>query len=515
MKRIIRLSIVGFNVLLALAFAPAALAHPLGNFTINHYSGLAIRPGMIEIDFVIDMAEIPAFQEISRIDLDGNGLVDEAESAAYLPGQCQALGSGLSLAIGGKQVELLGSEGNLSFPPGQGGLSTLRLNCTFRAESASLLNAIPGNSAAQAPVSVHYEDRTFPDRLGWREIVAVGEGFSLQGDVSSLSVSDRLVTYPNDLLSSPLDQREASFELRPLGTKAAAAPEPAEAIASGMVAISKDDPFTRLIQTEEFTVATLLLALAISFGWGALHAMTPGHGKTIVGAYLVGSRGTALHALYLGITTTITHTAGVFVLGGVTMLASRFLLPEKLFPWLNLISGLLVVGIGANLLLGRLRGARQLTPGHDHGHEHGHDAEGFHEHSHSDDHRHDHTHAEAHLAHTHTHNPPGSDNSPVTWRSLLALGVSGGLLPCPSALVVMLGAIALERIGLGMILVVAFSLGLASVLTGIGLAFLYAGRLFKRLPVQSQVLLRYVPVGSAAFITLVGLGIAVKALAAI
>jgi ABC-type nickel/cobalt efflux system permease component RcnA len=501
MKRIARLSLVVLIVVITLAYAPPAWAHPLGNFTINHYSELAIGPGEIDLDFIIDMAEIPAFQEISRIDLDRNGLVDEGESAAYVPDQCQALRSGLSLAIGGAPVQLLGVEGSLAFPPGQGGLSTLRLNCRFRAEFA----------AASQSLSMEYQDHTFSDRLGWREIVVAAEGFRVQGDVSSDSISNRLVNYPNDMLSSPLDQREASFELHAAGSGPAAAAGPATSRASGLT-IDRNDPFTRLIQTENFTAATLLLALAISFGWGALHAMTPGHGKTIVGAYLVGSRGTALHALYLGLTTTITHTAGVFVLGGVTLLASRFLLPEKLFPWLNLLSGLLVVGIGANLLLGRLRSARRRTGPADHEHTHDYEPEASYEHHHGHAHHHDHDHGGAHPPHMHTHNPPGSDGSPVTWRSLLALGVSGGLLPCPSALVVMLGAIALERIGLGMILVLAFSVGLASVLTGIGLAFLYAGRLFKRLPVKSQVL-GYVPVASAAFITLVGLGIAVRALA--
>jgi ABC-type nickel/cobalt efflux system permease component RcnA len=325
-----------------------------------------------------------------------------------------------------------------------------------------------------------------------------------------------------------------------------------------------------LVLLDEINLPTLLFALVVSFVWGAMHALTPGHGKTIVGAYLVGSRGTARHALYLGLATTITHTAGVFALGMVTLFAAQYIVPEVLFPWLSLLSGLLVAGIGLSLFLGRLRAARYRPAGigaarlkwsrvpvsigsraslqtqpalrqirlaaqvrgpaslRIHGHVHlpgdGHS----HSNNHPEDHHHphhpvyyheldgsSHTHhdayADAHDHAAHTHLPPGVDGAPVSWRSLLALGISGGLLPCPSALVVLLSAIALDRIGFGLVLVLAFSLGLAGVLTGIGLVFVYAGRLFERLPVQGW-LLRILPAVSALLIALVGLGIAARAL---
>lgn len=239
----------------------------------------------------------------------------------------------------------------------------------------------------------------------------------------------------------------------------------------------------------------LLLALLTAFGWGAMHALTPGHGKTIVAAYLVGSRGTTRHALFLGLTTTITHTAGVFVLGLLTLFASQSILPEQLYPWLGVISGVLVVAIGLSLFSGRLRTLTRPDV-HSHNHDHNHD----HAHTHNHDHTHD---------HGHSYVPPVADDSPVTWRSLLALGVSGGLLPCPSALVVMLSAIALQRIGFGLLLIVVFSLGLASVLTAIGVLFVHAGRLFERIPMGGR-LIQALPVASALFITIVGVGITLR-----
>ena len=297
-----------------------------------------------------------------------------------------------------------------------------------------------------------------------------------------------------------------------------------------------NDAFTRLILLEELTLHTFLLAFAISFIWGATHALTPGHGKTIVGAYLVGSRGTIKHALYLGLTTTITHTLGVFALGLITLFAAHYLLPETLFPWLSLLSGLSVVGIGLNLFAGRIRslksgtwllqlGRKPMRPPsmfspvvqHSHAggvsHSHPYILQTSDGHSHSHGHVHDypHDHSHPHGTHPgHSHAPPDT----ITWRNLLALGVSGGLVPCPSALVVLLGAIALNKIGLGLILVLAFSLGLAGTLTAVGMLFIYAGKLFQRFPSSGRVI-GVLPIASALFVSVIGVGIVIKALAEI
>jgi ABC-type nickel/cobalt efflux system permease component RcnA len=270
----------------------------------------------------------------------------------------------------------------------------------------------------------------------------------------------------------------------------------------------RNDGFTKLITLEQLGPKSLLLALAIAFGWGATHALTPGHGKTIVAAYLVGSRGTSRHAFFLGLTTTITHTVGVFALGFLTLLASHFILPEQLYPWLGVVSGSMVVVLGLSVFSAR---SRQFFRPDDHDQHHHHHHLHDHDHSHVHPHAHDHDHDHAH-GHAHHHLPPGANGSPVTWRSLLALGISGGLVPCPSALVVMLSAIALGRIGLGLVLIVAFSLGLAGVLTAIGLLWVHAGRLIGRLPLAGP-LVRVVPALSALFIVLAGVAMTWQALA--
>ena len=528
MKKFRRISVVLVTLLVCFVFVPVAFAHPLGNFTINQYAGLQISRDVIVLDYVLDMAEIPAFQEISLFDANGNGQADSAEAAGFHAEKCASLKPSLNLLLNKKALDVTLASSSVEFPAGVGGLPTLRLTCQFQA---------PFDSTTKNP-EISFTNNAFPDRLGWKEIVVIPDGVSLQGDFASTSLSNRLTSYPQDLLTSPLDQRQTDFEITSIALPAQNnTAVPVDQSKSPLA--DRNDAFTRLILLDEINFPTLLLALGISFIWGALRAMTPGHGKTIVGAYLVGSRGTLKHAVYLGLTTTITHTLGVFALGLITLFAAQFIVPEKLYPWMSLLSGLFVVGIGFSLLASRfkssglgawlpnlkasLAGTRQTySPvlqgiGHSHryvlnsshGRSHAHEDHGHaHDHHDHEDHHHDHDHAD------HSHLPPGTDGSPVTWRSLLALGVSGGLIPCPSALVVLLGAIAVNRIGFGLILVLAFSLGLAGALTAIGMIFIYAGRLFERFPSQGRII-RILPVLSALFVSMIGFAISIKALAEI
>lgn len=525
MKKFRRITTIISMLLICFVFVPAAFAHPLGNFTINQYTGLQISREAVALDYVLDMAEIPAFQEISTFDANGNGQADSTEAAAYHAEKCTSLQPGLSLLLNKKALNLTLASSSVEFPAGVGGLPTLRLTCEFRAPLTTANNNL----------ELSFSNTAFPDRMGWKEVVVIPDGVSLQGDFSTTSLSNRLTNYPQDLLTSPLEQREIEFEITSVGAPA----QNASSVDEGKSPLSdRNDAFTRLILLEEINLSTFLLALGISFIWGAMHALTPGHGKTIVGAYLVGSRGTLKHAVYLGLTTTITHTLGVFALGLITLFAAQYIVPEQLYPWMTLLSGLFVVGIGINLLLSRFRSsglglslpkvkttltgaaespslAFQPTHAEGTGHQHQYvlnSSDGrlhtHHGHSHPHihaGHHHDHVHSD------HSHLPPGADGAPVTWRSLLALGVSGGLIPCPSALIVLLGAIALNKIGFGLILVLAFSLGLAATLTAIGMMFIYAGRLFERFPTQGR-LIRLLPVLSALFVSMIGAGIILKAL---
>ena len=531
---------------IALILPVIADGHPLGNFTINHYSRLEVGAQQVRVRYVIDMAEIPTFQERARMDLNHDNTISAAEQDRYLAEEVAVLQSQLHLVSNGEALALQPQEQQLEFLPGQGGLQTLRLSLGFAAK-------LPQQTVWQ----IEYRDDNFAGRVGWKEVIvqATADVSLLESNVPTQDLSHELRSYPQDLLQSPLAVNRAMFRfaLAAAGSQGGAPKiNPITAAITGQSIQGRNaDRFTQLIATPESGPDLIALAVLIALVWGAAHALTPGHGKTIVAAYLVGARATVRHALFLGATTTITHTAGVFLLGLITLFASRYFVPEQLYPWLEAVSGLLVITVGVALLVGRLHPLVHPDPAHhahspahtvDHGHDHHHghaynpahaaDHDPLHTPgsagvfagsiAHEADHDHDHHHGHAHDPEGHSHLPPGADDTPVTWRSLLALGISGGLLPCPAALVVMLGAIALHRVGFGLLLIVAFSLGLAGTLTAIGVLLVRAktlfekmsagGRLLGRIPINRQ-LIQALPAVSALFIVLVGAGVTLTALA--
>lgn len=515
MKRV--LLVITLVIIATLGMPQATFAHPLGNFTTNQYSRLLIGKDVIRISYILDQAEIPSFQERQRIDSNRDGRLDSQEQGTYLGQLVPKLMDGLSLTVNASNLRLGVIQQKLDFPAGQAGLNTMRLELELQAE-------LPAGTHSG---ELYYKNSNYTERLGWREIIAQTEdGVAFeQSNVPATDQSAGLTRYPEDMLDSPPDQHEARVSFRgAAGTGSASQPQSMDQTSMS----ANSDLLAQILNGGELSSAAFGAALLLAFLLGAGHALTPGHGKTIVAAYLVGTRGTAKHALVLGLTTTITHTAGVFLLGLVTLSLSQYILPEQIFPWLELLSGLLVVGIGARLAYSRIRYALAQGSGirgqgsgleeqaselrgqlHDHDHEHGH------HHSHDHDHEPGHHHGPG--GHSH-HNDymladwmAGEQKQKVSWRDLLALGVSGGLLPCPSALVVLLSAIAIGRVGFGMLLIVAFSLGLAAVLTGIGIVLVYARNLFDRVP-RSGFVLRILPVASAIIVTLAGLAISVAAL---
>jgi nickel/cobalt exporter len=387
----------------------AASAHPLGNFTVNRFARVEIAGDRLYVRYALDLAEIPTLQHVApRVD-------------------------GLEVRLDGRRVPLRVVRRSVAHPRGAAGLATTRFQ------------AILAGPRIGGPARIEIEDRGYAGRIGWRELVA---------GARTRSLSDELRAYPSDLLRSPLDVTRVEATLLP------------EDVAPPQLLPLRPDRhragFTTLLEGDG-----LLVAVALAVFWGAAHALSPGHGKTIVAAYLVGSRGTPAHAALLGLITTAAHTAGVFALGGATLALSQWIVPDRLYPWLDLAAGLLVVGVGATVLLGRARHARA------HRGQHGH-------------HHHDR-------------------------RGLLAVGISGGLLPCPSALVVLLGAISLHRVALGMLLVLAFSAGLALAITGIGLIAVLAKRAFARLDGRGR-LAAVLPVASALVIVVAGAAMTVRAL---
>jgi ABC-type nickel/cobalt efflux system permease component RcnA len=419
-------------VVLAVALASfvipaAASAHPLGNFTVNRFSRIEVSGDRLYVLYVLDLAEIPTFQA---------GKID-----AHVYGR--RIVRGVDLTINRHPARLTPVATALAHPRGAGGLHTTRLEVLLRGPRVT----------GSTPIA--YRDSNYADRIGWKEVV-VG--------AKTRSTSDELRTYPKDLLQSPLDVTSVHARLSPQ-----AGPDitPPLRLGKSLQAPDRvaDSGFARLIGRDRLSVWLVIASLAAALFWGAAHALSPGHGKTIITAYLVGQRGTPRHAALLGLIVTATHTAGVFALGLVTLLLSRFIVPDELYPWLNLASGLLVVGIGVSVLTARMRR------------------------------RHTHDHHHAHI---------GS-------RSLFAVGVSGGLLPCPSALVVLLAAISLHRIAYGFALILAFSAGLALSITGIGLGAVLAKRAFRRVSFDGR-LMALLPAVSAAVILVAGVAMTVRAL---
>ena len=478
-----------FSSSLVLIGALSAGAHPLGNFTINHFTRINVGADTLRVRYVIDMAEIPSFQEFQRVT--GSGAITPTQSQLdqYAAQASQRYVNNLLIIIDGSKVPLQVTATRAMLVDAAGGLQTLRVESEFAAVFENHDSSIH---------QLEFADNNFADRLGWRELVVSAESAVsvFNSTAYGNSISQELKKYPDDMLSSPLNERAGTLSFSTTGV-----PTNARALTlrnGRTVSVPSRDRLTELIAVPELTLEVALTSLLIAFLLGGLHALSPGHGKTIVGAYLVGSRGTAKHAAFLGLTVTITHTAGVFALGVATLLASEYVVPERLFPILSLISGALVVGIGTNLLVRRLRSIQRR------GHQHG---QGLsHSHGISDP-----TQPHSHGGLTHSHLPPGANGDNVTWRSLLALGISGGILPCPSALVVLLAAISLHRVGYGLLLVVAFSAGLAGSLTAVGLAFVYGSRFVKSTG-KFERLSTIVPVLSALVVTCVGLVICYSAL---
>jgi nickel/cobalt exporter len=527
-------------LVLFLMISGSAYAHPMGNFSVNHYGKIKVGQASLEILYVVDMAEIPTYQEMRQF-----GITADPKSPAtlhYLDREEAQLKQGLTLEIDGQNVSLAAVSRQVAFADGAGGLPTMKLSFVFR-------------SKLDAPAGVHklsYTDNNFPGHAGWKEIVVLSDGSQiLESTAPAVDRSQELTNYSSDLLNSPPQQLAALVNFKTvapqalgrtppsaagIGGKPATAPariqhsaasagnpRPATAIVAASSSIqsssrpasppqnhssqnqSHNTPrsrFTELISTQDkLGIWVLLSAALIAAGLGALHALEPGHGKTIVAAYLVGSRGTARHAVLLGFVVTAAHTAGVYLLGIVTLYASRYIVPEQLYPWLGAISGLSVTGLGVFIFLRHLTGESG-------------------EHSHASGEQHSHwflsmfkPRALQQTASSESASSNQDESRAVSLRELCVLGITGGIVPCPAALVVLLSAFSLHRIGFGLFLITAFSLGLAAVLVVVGLTMVYTKRFMAQRVRAEKSFLGYLPLLSSAFMVVLGLGIALSAFA--
>jgi high-affinity nickel-transport protein len=503
------------------------------------------------------MAEIPTFQEIRQSDFTPKA--DDPSTSRYLDRQEQLLKSGLSLESDGQAVRLDTISREVMFADGAGGLPTMKMGFVFRGK----LDVTAGAH------KLSYFDNNFPGRTGWKEIVVLGDGVAiLDSSAPGTDRSQELTNYSSDALNSPPQQLSALAGFRtslsepekhasaaavasssnrtiPHGTNAAhqapanppvhqgqsrspaattssdlsAGHSSASAVAAPTVALlslathAQNTPrsrFTELISTQgKLSFWVLLSAALIAAGLGALHALEPGHGKTIVAAYLVGSRGTARHAVLLGIVVTAAHTAGVYLLGALTLYASRYIVPEQLYPWLGAISGLSVAGLGIFIFLRHWTGETG-------------------EHSHTPGEQHSHwflsifkqaTPKQATATGLANCVAIPADSKPIervlSLRELCMLGITGGIVPCPAALVVLLSAFSLHRIGFGLFLITAFSFGLAAVLVIVGLTMVYAKSVISSRLHAGNTALRYLPFLSSAFMVVLGVGITASAVASV
>lgn len=515
------LALAGLAAGLVLVSGGAASAHPLGNFTVNHYNGISLYPERVEVRAIVDIAEIPTAQELPAVDTDGSGTPSAEELAAYAPTQCADVAAAVVVEVDGAALRWTVGDASAQTVPGVADLPTLRLSCLL--SSAADLDG---------PATVSLTDTYREDRVGWHEITAVGDGVRLlDPTVAGESVTDELRNYPDDLLQSPLDQR--SVELRV---------EPGSGLSSGsdeLLEGASADPFTRFIAAAdryleeligpELTPLVGILAVLLAVLLGAGHALLPGHGKTVMAAYLAGRRGSRRDAVMVGATVTVTHTIGVLVLG-LLISASSAIAGEQVLRWLGVVSGLLVAAIGAALLRSALRSRRSTVPidepvpalvgapaaggaggsvaapvhdhasvpdpAHPHDHDHGapaHSDDHSDDHSHGHDHdhsqRHDHAHDGAEHSHDHEGAPDHDHGAPAhshgfgrahshgghshshgySKGGLIGMGIAGGLVPSPSALVVLLASIALGRTVFGVVLVFAYGFGMAATLTAVGL----------------------------------------------
>ena len=513
-------------------------AHPLGNFTVNHYAGIRVEPGRVLLDVVIDRAEIPTFQARLDYDTDLDGEVSDEETDAGRVTGCQALGGSLALAVDGAVLSPTLVDAALTFPAGVGGLSTMRLVCGY---SAAVAGGIETGSV------LTFTDRSDPDRVGWREIVVSGSGISLApsdpkaSPLRTIGTSKRLTAYPTNLLSQGLHDLTVSmtatlggatlppftipdakpvpgqtgFDAAPVGgdvapTSGTGVPLPAASPAQDAAAIgvpggvaASDLP--AIFRSTNLSPWVVLVALLTAAGLGAAHALTPGHGKTLMAAYLVGTRGTPLHAAGLGLSVTISHTLGILALAAIIVGAEGVLSPDLVVRAAPVVAAIGIVAVGGWMLANEARRRRRARRADDrdhpdaHGHPHEHDqadaAAGAH----------------AHGGVTHTHLP--ATGSTITWRGLFALGLAGGLIPSTSALLILLGSVAAGRPAFGFVLVVAFGLGMSFVMSGIGLALVLARGRLDRFDGSTMVgrLSGYVPLAAACIVLALGLYLTVQA----
>ena len=490
------LGLLGLHLL-----ASVTIGHAFGNQTINLYARLVPGPDAVRIRWVLDVAEIPALPLTQLIDDDANGTVDQPEREAYLAWWIPSLLENVSLTVNGQQRPIDVTRSELSLPPGEGGAPTLRLVLDLVAPLAE--------SVGGAPVEGGFSDTNYEDFLGWREVVVVpGAGVELLASTAPrVDRTDELRFYPPGL---PAEEATSvatfAFVAAP---RAEPQPSPSAASEPLLAPTAPGGPGSDLLGSllaGELTTARAAAAAFVSFLLGVVHALSPGHGKTLVAAALIGSRGSLRHAVALGLTVAVTHSLGVLLLGFAVLGGADLLLPQQLTLALSLAAALLVVVLGLDLVRRAIRRPLNLSPhAHPPGHGHDHGPEDWAD-----------QHDDAGVRTDAADEPRGFQ---LSAGYTISIGVVGGLVPSASALIVLLMAVTLDRLALGLLLVAAYGLGIALLLAALGAAIVaLRGRAWRRRLPGGRSLRRLVavlPLASALAVVAVGMLLTVQVLSAL
>jgi ABC-type nickel/cobalt efflux system permease component RcnA len=459
-------------------------AHPLQGSAIHVIAELRIETQRAIIDYDVRFARLAAFNEKQRMDTNKDGILNPEEQQQYLDRVAAGLGHSIILTFDGQPMAPEVTQRELTLQDER----VIPISASLHLQLTAFL---PG-------LDNHIHHLFFVHRGEWGQTADYETSVLLNNDVDVFEHADlrQLEAYQIDPRSLKYPDRSIDLLMRLAGGESlnqliareypdvndSQAPPSDLSVAqnNGDTTNGSEEGLLNMIRTRDLNPGLIAWAVIMALFLGGAHALEPGHGKTIVAAYLVGNHGHIRHALALGVIVTVTHTLGVIILGLLVLYAYAYVVPDQIVPWLGFVSGLLIVIIGFYLFIR-------------HGHHHGHAHE--HHHNHHDDHH-------------HSHSPVPQK---ITWGSLLGLGISGGLVPCPGALVMLLTAMTLNRLILGLVLLAFFSVGLAAVLIAIGILMVLARPLMERWSGQGRLLQR-LPRISAILIILLGLGMAIQAL---
>jgi ABC-type nickel/cobalt efflux system permease component RcnA len=480
-------------LLCAFSLYSRADAHPLGNFTINHLSEISLNGNRAHVRYVLDMAEIPTYSVMRE--RDPSGRLSATQLAAWAQDQAKTTATQLTLTFGATPLPLTLLDASARTRPGAGGLPTLYLIADYAA-------SLPKNASALAG-TLAYHDATFPGRLGWRDVIVAPQ----------TEPTRELTAYPSALLGSPRETTDVAATLVPgrAPTLAAVSGETAQSTTPAIASagLTRSNQLADMLVSGSRSPWFIVLTLLVAIGLGGLHALEPGHGKTLLAVSLVGARATFSQAAILAGALTVAHTAGVLALGFAIIMLKGTLVPENIYPWITLISGLAVAIIGARAIQRQIQARMPIAHvhahGHDHSHEHAHPHEHHphgHDHAHADhDHGHAHDHSHDDEAHARSHAIPG--NKPLKFGPTVLAAMSGGVAPCPAALVVLFAAISQNVLAFGLVAIVFFSVGLAATLTGLGIGVVRGAAWLQNRPAFDR-FVRFAPLVSAIVISSIG-----------